>query len=98
MPTTDLRNVDTSPGADCPFAPPLGFEGGPDEYGAWLYNQFRTRVDMPQYMYVLWRFIALEGTVQPVTARGPYGDRLMSAMARFEQILKSSAPATCYSS
>lgn len=93
MPTIDLRNVDTTPGADCPFAPPLGFEGGPDAYGAWLFQQFRTRVDMPQYLYALWRFIQLEGTVQPVTAKGPYAARLLAAMARFEQTLKTTAAA-----
>lgn len=89
MPTIDLRNVDTTPGAGNPFAPPLGFEGGPDDYGSWLTQQYRTRPDMPQFMYALWRLIKLDGTVEPINPTGPYGARLKDAMARFEQMMKS---------
>lgn len=95
MPTIDFSNIDTTPGADGPFSPPLGFEGDAESYGQWLNAKHATCKAMPQYMYVFWRYRVLVGTGQGGTIRGPYAERLEEAMRRYgEWSLKKAAEKT----
>lgn len=91
MPITDLRDIDTTPGAGNPFAPPLGFEGGLDDYGAWLTDQNRSDLGFAQHMFVLWRFQRMGGTPHSWGCRGPYAERLRSAMAKYDRRMRDRA-------
>lgn len=83
MPITDLSRVDTTPGCGSPFAPPLGFQGDAEAYGAWFNKEYQESLRLSQYVYVLWRFRTATGTGRCGTFEGPYAERLRLAMERY---------------
>lgn len=84
---TDLRDIDTTPGADCLFAPPAGFDGDDEAYGRWLTSRYKESPEVAQQIYSLWRFERRWG--QPPGYRGPFARRLAEAMERYHRLQTS---------
>ncbi len=86
--------IDTTPGSDpeCPFSPPLGFEGSPQEYWEFCRNRYKTDLCFSQRMVVVANYAARPecAVTTKVEIVGPYSELVWKILAS----LKGTAEAT----
>lgn len=88
---TDLSKIDTTPGAECPFAPPADFAGGEADYDKWFMREYRYGSPVfGQMVFVLSRLMHGSAHIQ-VAISGPFAGRLRAAMRWVHGELKADA-------
>jgi|GEM_PF-4367469 hypothetical protein len=91
MPTSDLANIDTTPGSGHSFAPPACFAGGEEEYRSWLRDNLYAGQQLAQPFLILGRWLAGCSQFAPrVCIVGPFATVLSRSAKNFERHIRTS--------